>query len=411
MRFGTIFVLICMLIIAASVGATTYFALGFGTSESVTVALAILAVLALYNFFATRSGIRSAVTHQFADLARGGADLARQVAETSRRLAAVESKLEITLDRTRAVTDPIALEIGELGNLVKQLAETVTAQQAVLDELAQRPAAPAGNPLDMVFAAPIAAAPRTASAAAAAAPPAPAAPDPPPAAEVAPAAEAAARDVQAQRPDPEEAAALTVIRNAIEASRIDLYLQPIVTLPQRKVRYYEAMSRLRMDRGDIMHAAEFVARAESGGLMPKIDNLVVFRCVQVVRRLLLKNREIGLFCNLSASTLTDPQFSAVSRIRRCEPRHCAVAGVRIYADRGARHGADRARRPGGARRARLPVLARQCRRPAHRTARACQPQLPLHQDSGKLPAQPHGRPRPTSIPPTSPTWSAASAST
>ena len=33
--------------------------------------------------------------------------------------------------------------------------------------------------------------------------------------------------------------------------------------------------------------------------MPKIDNLVIFRCVQVVRRLLLKNRDIGLFCNLS----------------------------------------------------------------------------------------------------------------
>ena len=32
---------------------------------------------------------------------------------------------------------------------------------------------------------------------------------------------------------------------------------------------------------------------------------MVFRCVQVVRRLLLKNREIGLFCNLSVSTLTD----------------------------------------------------------------------------------------------------------
>ncbi len=115
----------------------------------------------------------------------------------------------------------------------------------------------------------------------------------------------------AQRPDPEQAAALTAIQNAIEASRIDLYLQPIVTLPQRKVRYYEAMSRLRTDRGELMHAAEFVGRAESGGLMPKIDNLVVFRCVQVVRRLLLKNREIGLFCNVSASTLTDrifPQF-------------------------------------------------------------------------------------------------------
>src|SRR5258708_20784981 len=39
--------------------------------------------------------------------------------------------------------------------------------------------------------------------------------------------------------------------------------------------------------------------------MPKIDNLVVFRCVQVLRRLLLKNREVGIFCNLSVATLTD----------------------------------------------------------------------------------------------------------
>jgi cyclic-di-GMP phosphodiesterase TipF (flagellum assembly factor) len=39
--------------------------------------------------------------------------------------------------------------------------------------------------------------------------------------------------------------------------------------------------------------------------MPKIDNLVAFRCVQVLRRLLLKNREVGVFCNLSVATLTD----------------------------------------------------------------------------------------------------------
>src|SRR5205814_2345624 len=97
----------------------------------------------------------------------------------------------------------------------------------------------------------------------------------------------------------------TALRSAIESSRVDLYLQPIVTLPQRKVRYYEAMSRLRTDTGEVLAAADFIAPAERGGLMPKIDSLVVFRCVQVIRRLLVKNREIGLFCNLSGSTLID----------------------------------------------------------------------------------------------------------
>jgi cyclic-di-GMP phosphodiesterase TipF (flagellum assembly factor) len=98
---------------------------------------------------------------------------------------------------------------------------------------------------------------------------------------------------------------LTFIRGAIDANRIDLYLQPIVTLPQRKVRYYEAMSRLRSEQGDLVQAASFIAHAEAAGLMPKIDNLVIFRCVQVLRRLLLKNSEIGLFCNIAGATLTD----------------------------------------------------------------------------------------------------------
>jgi cyclic-di-GMP phosphodiesterase TipF (flagellum assembly factor) len=42
--------------------------------------------------------------------------------------------------------------------------------------------------------------------------------------------------------------------------------------------------------------------------MPKLDHMTVMRCVQVVRRLLIKTRDIGLFCNLSSMTLTDPAF-------------------------------------------------------------------------------------------------------
>ena len=98
------------------------------------------------------------------------------------------------------------------------------------------------------------------------------------------------------------------ISDAVDAHRIDLYLQPIVTLPQRKVRYYEALSRLRTEEGDIVPAGDFIDYAESVGLMPKIDNLLLFRCVQVTRRLQLKSRDVGLFCNISAATLTDPTF-------------------------------------------------------------------------------------------------------
>jgi cyclic-di-GMP phosphodiesterase TipF (flagellum assembly factor) len=79
-------------------------------------------------------------------------------------------------------------------------------------------------------------------------------------------------------------------------------------LPQRKVRYYEALARLRTADGELLTASDFLAAAEAGGLMPRIDNLMLFRCVQVVRRLMAKNRDVGLFCNISASTLVDAEF-------------------------------------------------------------------------------------------------------
>jgi cyclic-di-GMP phosphodiesterase TipF (flagellum assembly factor) len=102
---------------------------------------------------------------------------------------------------------------------------------------------------------------------------------------------------------------IAAIKGAIDGSRIELYLQPVVTLPQRKVRYYEALSRLKSETGDLIAAGDFLAYAEAGALMPKLDDLSALRCVQVVRRLLLKNRDIGLFCNLSGATLTDSGFA------------------------------------------------------------------------------------------------------
>jgi cyclic-di-GMP phosphodiesterase TipF (flagellum assembly factor) len=310
MRLGAIFVAVCMVIIAGSAGATVYYYLGVSASEAATVGVATLTALALYNTVSTRIGMRTAVGRQLADLSRGVAELARQVAETGRRLPAMEGQVETALDRTRAVTDPLAAEIGELGTLVKQLAETVAAHQTAIDALARAQAAPPA-PAPTAPAAPpgvLAAEALAQLLAAAQTAPAEAAPQQQPDTEAKARLPASLSVVPADVRTPEQEAALATIRAAVDANRVDLYLQPIVTLPQRKVRYYEAMSRLRNDRGEVQHAADFIPLAESDGLMPKIDNLVIFRCVQVVRRLLLKNRDIGLFVNLSGSTLTDSAF-------------------------------------------------------------------------------------------------------
>ena len=101
---------------------------------------------------------------------------------------------------------------------------------------------------------------------------------------------------------------LETIRLSLEENRVDLYLQPIVSLPQRKLRYYEALTRLRAVDGKVIMPAQYMRLAAPAGLMSVVDNLLLFRCVQVVRRLIQKSREIGVFCNISGDTLSDAEF-------------------------------------------------------------------------------------------------------
>ncbi|MBU6445393.1 MAG: EAL domain-containing protein [Alphaproteobacteria bacterium] len=101
---------------------------------------------------------------------------------------------------------------------------------------------------------------------------------------------------------------LETIRASLEENRVDLYLQPIVSLPQRKLRFYEALSRLRAEDGTVIMPAQYIKVAEPAGLMSVVDNLLLFRCVQIVRRLIQKSRDIGVFCNISGDTLTDTEF-------------------------------------------------------------------------------------------------------
>lgn len=310
LRITAIFVAVCVVLIAASLGAVVYLVLGLSPVESGIVALAALTALALYNTLSTRVRDRTDIGEQIADLSRGSADLAKQVAELGRRVSALEAETASAV-KPRGGNDPLAVELGELGGLMKQLAETVAGHESRLAKMASAQAAP------LVQNTPPAAEPAAVLAT--------------PAASLAPAA-AVVQPTPDTTPHPAPTPAtasgpvpsgifkgktreeiVDVIRAAIDGNRIDLYLQPILTLPQRKVRYYEAMTRLRTEDGTLILPGDFLEFAEQAGLMPKIDNLLLFRCVQVLRRLLMKNREIGLFCNISTSTLNDPiafpQFS------------------------------------------------------------------------------------------------------
>jgi len=111
---------------------------------------------------------------------------------------------------------------------------------------------------------------------------------------------------EAASPSRSQPQLLAAVKNAVDESRLDIYLQPMVTLPQRKVRFYEAVTRLRDEKDQILAPDDFIATAEAGGLIGKIDHMVMLRCIQVLRRLMVRNKDVGVFCNVSAATLGNP---------------------------------------------------------------------------------------------------------
>ncbi|MGJ5178732.1 EAL domain-containing protein [Bradyrhizobium oligotrophicum] len=321
-RISTIFIAICMVLVAASLGLILYSVAGISGSESAIISLAALTFLILYNAVSMRLRDRSDVGSQIADLSRGTADLARQIAEFGRRLSAVEGRMvssnSVSADRLQGVIG----EINELGGLMKQLAVTVAQHEDLIAAISPAAADAAAAAVHDV--APAAAAPAVSTAVPDAKPAASssadtpkeatatfsAAPAPAPVAR-APVAPPAASTVATPAPvaplvPRSQPQILAAVKGAIEDNRLDIYLQPLVTLPQRKVRFYEAVTRLRDDHDQVVAAEDFIGIAEAAGLVGRIDHMVLLRCVQVLRRLMVRNKDVGIFCNISSATLSSP---------------------------------------------------------------------------------------------------------
>ena len=101
---------------------------------------------------------------------------------------------------------------------------------------------------------------------------------------------------------------LGIVQQGLQENRVDLYLQPVVVLPQRKTRFYEAFSRIRNEEGSVIVPEQYLAIAAQTGLLATIDNLLLFRCVQLIRRVQNDQLEVGFFCNLSSHNMSDANF-------------------------------------------------------------------------------------------------------
>ena len=106
----------------------------------------------------------------------------------------------------------------------------------------------------------------------------------------------------------DDSAILDIVRDGLRQDRVDLYLQPIVSLPQRKRRSFECFSRIRAADGTMILPEQYIGIATENGLITAIDNMLLFRCVQLLRKTQQQNYATAFFCNVSPHTIADRGF-------------------------------------------------------------------------------------------------------
>ncbi|AWN54098.1 EAL domain-containing protein [Methylobacterium sp. 17Sr1-1] len=112
------------------------------------------------------------------------------------------------------------------------------------------------------------------------------------------------------------------------AQGLEVHLQPVVSLPQRKVAFYEALARLRVGEA-LLSPAEFLRVLERHGRTTELDRLMLARVTAIGQHLASRGSETPVAYALSPGSLFEPGFlRAVGRLIDLHPE---LAGRMILA--------------------------------------------------------------------------------
>lgn len=116
-----------------------------------------------------------------------------------------------------------------------------------------------------------------------------------------------------------------LVRHAMREKRVDVFIQPIMRLPQRQVRFYEMFARIRARPGQYLPASRYMEIAEQDNLDGEIDNLLLLHCLKTIQGSAHVKRAAPFFINIKDSTLKNTAFMKrllgfVSKNRDLAPR-------------------------------------------------------------------------------------------
>ena len=100
----------------------------------------------------------------------------------------------------------------------------------------------------------------------------------------------------------------STILSALNAQRMDVFLEPILDLSEQRPQHYEVSISLRTVSGHAINLAEAASDLSGTGLLPLIDQARIARAGQIARRLADRGKAGAVFTDLHGETLEDGGF-------------------------------------------------------------------------------------------------------
>tara|TARA_R110001592_G_scaffold27763_14_gene102782 strand:+ start:6188 stop:7123 length:936 start_codon:yes stop_codon:yes gene_type:complete len=117
--------------------------------------------------------------------------------------------------------------------------------------------------------------------------------------------------------------------DAVEHNDIDVFMQPIVTLPQRQVTFYELYGRLRVQSGIYLPAQDYMPLAANEPMINHLDALLLSRCIKILGQQRRNfNQNYAYFINIKPSTLRNRVF--MSNLLTLLGRNRSIAGALVF---------------------------------------------------------------------------------
>ena len=115
-------------------------------------------------------------------------------------------------------------------------------------------------------------------------------------------------DTTSPAPQFSKAVISELLHHAVEHDRIEIFAQPIVRLPSRRIVYLELFARIRARAGVYLSADQYRDIAEQETLLSQVDHLLLTHAIEGVRSDARREIEICYFINISGRTLKDVAF-------------------------------------------------------------------------------------------------------